>query len=161
MRSWGGAQISGNYTRRRGQALRLPRGDPCLLELGQLAKERHQLRAFVEHRIGPLRQTVLPHRIGGMVGQDKQALAGRSIAAKRQQSQAIARPQFGLKQEDIPALGIGLQPLPRLLLRGRAAHAASQLQIVQTGAQRLLQLNTAVNNEHPKDQDLPLLVKFI
>jgi hypothetical protein len=35
------------------------------------------------------------------------------------------------------------------------------LQIVQTGAQRLLQLNTAVNNEHPKDQDLPLLVKFI
>jgi hypothetical protein len=49
----------------------------------------------------------------------------------------------------------------RLRLRAGAAHAASQLQVVQALAQRILQLNATVYDEHPKTQDLLPLVKFI
>jgi hypothetical protein len=49
----------------------------------------------------------------------------------------------------------------RLRWRAGAAHAAGQLQIVQALAQRILQLNAAVNDEHAKTQDFLPLVKFI
>jgi DNA repair exonuclease SbcCD ATPase subunit len=84
-----------------------------------------------------------------------------AVAAQFQQGQAIARPQLRLDHQHIPALGIGLQPVLRLRLRAGAAHAAGQLQIVQALAQRILQLNAAVNDEHAKTQDFLPLVKFI